>query len=85
MKLSVCLLTAYDSTQQPLAAFTVPSMQAFAQAHGYAVRAVYREDWERPRGWIKIGAITGCPKLHFLEAYGAIALGQRNSPTPAKA
>ena len=29
--------------------------------------------------------MTGCPKFHFLEAYGAIALGQRNSPTPAKA
>jgi hypothetical protein len=57
MKPRVCLLSAYNSAQQPLAAFTAPSMQAFAQAHGYTVRAIHREDWERPRGWIKIEAI----------------------------
>lgn len=65
MKPSVCLLTAYDSTQQPLAAFTVPGMQAFAQAHGYEVRAVYREEWERPRGWIKIEAIRAALDNNF--------------------
>jgi len=65
MKPSVCLLTAYDSVQQPLAAFTVPSMHAFAQAHGYTVRAVYREDWERPRGWIKIEAIRAVLENNF--------------------
>jgi galactosyl transferase GMA12/MNN10 family len=57
VKPSVCLLTAYNSTLQPLAAFTVPRMQALAQAHGYEVRAIHRDDWERPRGWIKIEAI----------------------------
>jgi hypothetical protein len=65
MKPSVCLLTAYDSTQQPLAAFTIPSMHAFAQAHGYAVRAVSREDWQRPRGWIKIEAIRAALENDF--------------------
>jgi hypothetical protein len=57
VKPSVCLLTAYNSTLQPLAAFTVPRMQAFAQAQGYEVRAIHRDDWARPRGWIKIEAI----------------------------
>jgi hypothetical protein len=57
VKPSVCLLTAYDSAQQPLSAFTVPRMHALAQAHGYDVRVVHRDNWERQRGWIKIEAI----------------------------
>jgi hypothetical protein len=65
MKPSVCLLTACNSVQQPLAALTAPSMHAFAQAHGYTVRAVYREDWERPRGWIKMEAIRAVLEEDF--------------------
>ena len=59
MKPSVCILTAYNSALQPLATFTVPRMHAFAQAHGYEVRFIHRDDWERRRGWIKIEAIRG--------------------------
>lgn len=65
MKPSVCVLTAYDATQQPLAALTVPGMQAFARAHGYSVWAVFREEWERPRGWIKIEAIRAALQNDF--------------------
>jgi len=57
VKSSVCLLTAYDSVQQPLAAFTLPRMQALAEAHGYDQRAIHRDTWQRPRGWLKIEAI----------------------------
>jgi hypothetical protein len=61
----VCLLTAYNSALQPLAAFTVPRMHAFAQAHGYSVRVVHRDDWERQRGWIKIEAIRDALDSNF--------------------
>lgn len=57
MKPSVCLLTACNSTQQPLAALTVPRMQVLAQAHGYDMRALQGDNWQRPRGWLKIEAI----------------------------
>ncbi|WP_426610933.1 putative nucleotide-diphospho-sugar transferase [Bradyrhizobium sp. McL0616] len=32
-------------------------MKAFAAAHGYEQRFVHGNDWERPRGWLKIQAI----------------------------
>jgi hypothetical protein len=57
VKPSVCLLTAHDTVQQPLAAFTVPRMRAFAEAHGYEQRAIHGDHWQRPRGWLKIEAI----------------------------
>ena len=57
MKSSVCLLTACDSVQQPLADITVPRMKALAAAHGYELRFVRGDGWTRPRGWLKIEAI----------------------------
>jgi hypothetical protein len=65
MKPRVCLLTAYNSAQQPLAVLTAPGMRAFAEAHGYAVRAEYRDDWERPRGWTKVEAIRAALEDDF--------------------
>ena len=65
MKPSVCLLTAYNSAQQPLSAFTVPRMHAFAQAQNYEVRVVHRDNWERQRGWIKIEAIREAIDSNF--------------------
>jgi hypothetical protein len=56
-KPSVCLLTAFNSSHQPLSVFTVPRMRAFALAHDYSVRVVCKDDCERQRGWIKIEAI----------------------------
>lgn len=53
----VCVLTAYNSRMQAIAAFTVPRMHAFAQTQGYEVRAISAEDWQRQRGWIKIEAV----------------------------
>jgi hypothetical protein len=57
VKQSLCVLTAYNSHLQRLAAFSVPRMHAFAQAHGYETRIIHRDDWQRKRGWIKIEAI----------------------------
>lgn len=65
MKPNVCLLTACNSAQQPLAALTAPSMRAFAETHGYTVRALHRDDWERARGWIKIEAIRAALEEDF--------------------
>ncbi len=65
MKQSVCILTAYNSALQPLAAFTLPRMHAFGQAHGYEVRIIHRDDWERKRGWIKIEAIRNSLDSNF--------------------
>jgi hypothetical protein len=65
LKHSVCILTAYDSTLQPLAAFTVPRMQAFAAAHGYEVRVAYKDRWESNETWIKIEAIRGLLEENF--------------------
>jgi hypothetical protein len=65
VKPSVCILTAYNAALQPLAAFTAPRMHAFAQAHGYEVRIIHRDDWERQRGWIKIEAIRGALDSNF--------------------
>lgn len=57
MKSSVCLLTACDSVQQPLADLTIPRMKAFAATHGYEQRFIHGDNWKRPRGWLKIEAI----------------------------
>ncbi|WP_441234125.1 putative nucleotide-diphospho-sugar transferase [Bradyrhizobium sp. 930_D9_N1_4] len=65
MTSGLCLLTAYDSVQQPLAAFTVPRMQAFAQAHGYECRVVHGDDWKRPRGWLKVEVIQAALEDDF--------------------
>jgi mannose-6-phosphate isomerase-like protein (cupin superfamily) len=65
MKRSVCILTAYNSALRPVAALTVPRMHAFAQAHGYEVCVIERDDWERPRGWIKAEAIRGALDSNF--------------------
>ena len=65
MKPSVCILTAYNSVLHPLATFTVPRMHAFAQAHGYEVRIIHRDDWERQRGWIKIEAVRAALDSNF--------------------
>jgi hypothetical protein len=65
VKPSVCLLTAYNSAQQPLSDFTVPLMRTFAQAHAYEVRVVHRDDWKRGRGWIKIEAIRDALNSNF--------------------
>jgi Nucleotide-diphospho-sugar transferase len=62
---SVCLLTAYDSIQQPLAAFTVPRMQALADAHGYQRRSIHGDSWKRPRGWMKIEVIRTAIEDNF--------------------
>jgi hypothetical protein len=65
MRPSVCLLTAYDSVQQPLAALTVPRMQAFAEAHGYEKRVIHGDNWKRPRGWLKIEVIRAALEDDF--------------------
>lgn len=65
LRQSVCILTAYNSALQPLAAFTVPRMHAFAQTHGYEVRVIHRDDWQRPGGWIKTEAILTGLKDNF--------------------
>jgi hypothetical protein len=65
MKPRVCLLTAYNTVQQQLAALTAPSLHSFAEAHAYTVRADYRDQWERPRGWIKIEAIRAALEDDF--------------------
>jgi hypothetical protein len=58
-------LTAYNSTLQPLAAFTVPRMHAFAAAHGYQVRVVFKDQWQRGDTWIKIEAIRAVLEDNF--------------------
>jgi hypothetical protein len=40
-------------------------MYALAQAHGYEVRVVHRDAWERKRGWIKIEAIRAAFDSNF--------------------
>ncbi|MCS3727580.1 putative nucleotide-diphospho-sugar transferase [Bradyrhizobium betae] len=65
MRQSVCLLTAYDSIQQPLAAFTVPRMQDLADAHGYQRRSIHGDNWKRPRGWMKIEVIRAAIEENF--------------------
>ncbi len=65
MKSSVCLLTACDSAQKPLADFTIPRMKAFAAAHGYQQRFVHGDNWKRPRGWLKIEVIRAALQDNF--------------------
>jgi len=65
VKPSVCLLSAYDSVQQPLAAITIPRMQAFAEAHGYEKRVIHGDHWKRPRGWLKIEVIRAALEDNF--------------------
>ncbi len=57
MKPSVCLLTACNSGHRPLADLTVPHMRSFAEAQGYHLHFICKDDWERQRGWIKVEAI----------------------------
>ncbi len=40
-------------------------MHALAQTHGYEVRVVHRDDWERQSGWIKIEAIRSALDSNF--------------------
>jgi hypothetical protein len=54
---SVCILTAYDDRFADLGAISVPSMRRFADAHGYALRAVERNGCSRRGGWLKIEPI----------------------------
>jgi hypothetical protein len=61
----LCLLTACDSAQQPLAAYTVPRMRTFADTHGYEPRFIHGNDWQRPRGWLKIEAIRSALECDF--------------------
>lgn len=65
MKPSLCLLTACDSAQQSLAAHTVPRMRAFADTHGYEPRFIDSDDWQRPRGWLKIEAVRSALECDF--------------------
>src|SRR6266702_1531010 len=65
MRPSLCLLTAYDSVQQPLAAITIPRMQAFAETHGYEKRVIHGDSWKRPRGWLKIEVIRAALEDNF--------------------
>lgn len=57
LKSSVCILTAYDSRYKDIAAISIPSMRRFADARGYDLRVVERNDCTRRGGWMKIEPI----------------------------
>ena len=65
MTSSVCLLTACDSVQEPLAELTIPRMRTFAATHGYELRFIRGNDWRRPRGWLKIEVIRAALEDDF--------------------
>jgi hypothetical protein len=54
----VCVLTAYDDRFAGIGAISVPSMRRLADAHGYALRVVERNDCTRRGGWLKIEPIV---------------------------
>jgi len=57
MPLSISALTSYDSRYKSIAAFSIPSIRAFADKQNYTLRAVERDDCTRPGGWMKIESI----------------------------
>lgn len=57
MPSSVCVLTAYDDRFTSISAISVPSMRRLADAHGYALRVVERNDCTRRGGWLKVEPI----------------------------
>ncbi len=57
MKSRVCLLSACNSAQLPLAEITVPRMKAYAGTHGYEHRFILSDTWARPRAWPKVEAL----------------------------
>lgn len=54
---SLCVLTAYNAAYKDLASISVPSIRRLADAHGYALRVVERDDCVRRGGWMKIEPI----------------------------
>jgi hypothetical protein len=55
---SVCILTACNSLYRNVALISVPRMRQLADAHGYELRVVERDDCARRGGWIKIQPIV---------------------------
>jgi hypothetical protein len=54
---SVCVLVVYDALYKELASVSIPSIRRLADAHGYTLRMIERNDCARPGGWIKIEPI----------------------------
>ena len=54
---SLCILTAYNSRYEEIAAISQPSMRQFADIYGYELAVIGRDDCVRRGGWIKIEPI----------------------------